>query len=80
MAESERIYYNDPDYDDFVPDEEYDDEVQIFYTDYPETVLDDAYYCNDGDFADEIQDFSEYDDSQVRISPSPSAESRPMTA
>lgn len=67
MAKSDRIYYTDPDFDDFMPDDDYDDDVQAFYGDYQDDPQFDAFYCDDGDFADEVQEFSEYDDSQVVV-------------
>ena len=80
MAKSDRIYYADPDFDDFMPDENYDDDVQTFYSDYQDDPQSDVLYCDDGDFADDIQEFSEYDDSQIIIKREPQKKSKKRTA
>ena len=79
MAKSDRIYYTDPDFDDFMPDDDYDDDVQAFYGDHQDPQLE-VFYCDDGDFADEIQVFSEYDDSQVIIKREGQQKSKRKTA
>lgn len=80
MAKSDRIYYTDPDFDDFMPDDDYDDDVQAFYGDYQDDSQFDVFYCDDGDFADEVQEFSEYDDGQVIVKRERQQKSRRKTA
>ena len=80
MAKSDKIYYTDPDFDDFAPDEDYEDEVQVFYGNYSDDTVSEDYYCNDGEFTDEVQEFSEYDDSQAIINREPQKKSKKRTA
>lgn len=65
MQKTDTLYYADEDFAEIAPDEDYDAEAQLFYEGY---LGDGEYdYYDDGDFIDDTQPFSEYDDSQTVI-------------